>query len=83
MSKAIAIARNAARRSVDHARAALVLGCAAALILAGQTLPFCTHNFTIFARVRDGEGDLQKHKRNIGDRKRSQLSPAYLRWTSG
>lgn len=40
MSKAIAIARNAARRSVDHARAALVLGCAAALILAGQTLPF-------------------------------------------
>ena len=40
MSTAIAIARNAARRSADHARAAVVLGCAAALILAGQALPF-------------------------------------------
>jgi len=40
MSKTLAIARSAARRTGDHARAAIVLGCAAALIFAGQALPF-------------------------------------------
>lgn len=36
MSKAAAIARNAA----DYARAVIVFACAAALILAGEALPF-------------------------------------------
>ena len=40
MSKAIAIARNAVRETADHARVAIVLTCAGALILAGQALPF-------------------------------------------
>lgn len=40
MSKAVALARQTARRSADHARLAIVLGCAAALILAGEALPF-------------------------------------------
>ena len=40
MSKAIAIARTSAQRSADLARLAIVLACAAALILAGQALPF-------------------------------------------
>ena len=40
MSKAIALTRTAVRRSADHARVAIVLVCAASLILAGQALPF-------------------------------------------
>ena len=40
MSKAIALTRNAVRRSADHVRLAIVLACAAALIMAGQALPF-------------------------------------------
>ena len=40
MSKAIALTRSAARQSADWARLAIVLGCAGALILAGQALPF-------------------------------------------
>jgi len=40
MSKIIAIARGAARQTGDQVRAAIVLGCAAALILADQPLPF-------------------------------------------
>ena len=40
MSKAIALTRTAVRRSADHARLAIVLGCAGALIMAGQVLPF-------------------------------------------
>ena len=40
MSKAIALTRNAVRHSADHARLAIVLACAAALIMAGQALPF-------------------------------------------
>lgn len=40
MSNVIAIARDAARQTGDRARAAIVLGCAAALILADQALPF-------------------------------------------
>jgi len=40
MSKAIALTRSAVRQSADYARVAIVLGCAAALILAGQALPF-------------------------------------------
>jgi hypothetical protein len=40
MSKAIAIVRTAARESADGARVVVVLGCAVALILAGQALPF-------------------------------------------
>jgi hypothetical protein len=39
MSKAIALARNTVRDSVDLARLAIVLGCAGALILAGASLP--------------------------------------------
>ncbi len=39
MSKAISIARTAAVRSAGHARIAIVLACAAALILAGEALP--------------------------------------------
>jgi hypothetical protein len=34
-----ALTRSAVRRSADYARIAIVLGCAAALILAGQALP--------------------------------------------
>jgi hypothetical protein len=40
MSKAIALTRTAVRHGADHARWAIVLGCAAALIMAGQALPF-------------------------------------------
>ena len=40
MSKAIALARNTVRDGADLARLAIVLGCAAALIMAGQALPF-------------------------------------------
>jgi len=40
MSKVVAIARHAFRDNVDFARMAIVLGCAAALILAGEALPF-------------------------------------------
>jgi hypothetical protein len=40
MSKAIAVTRRAARQGADHARVAIVLACAAALIMAGQALPF-------------------------------------------
>ena len=40
MSKAIALSRTAARHSADAARLAIVLACAAALIMAGQALPF-------------------------------------------
>jgi len=40
MSKAIVLTRYAVRHSADHARLVIVLGCAAALILAGQVLPF-------------------------------------------
>ena len=40
MSKAIALTRTAVRRSADHARLAIVLACAAALIMAGEALPF-------------------------------------------
>lgn len=39
MSKAIALTVNAARHSADTARVAIVLACAAALILAGQAVP--------------------------------------------
>jgi hypothetical protein len=39
MSKAIALTRSAARHSADYARVAIVLACAAALIMAGQALP--------------------------------------------
>ena len=39
MSKAIALTRQAARHSADYARVAIVLACAAALILAGEALP--------------------------------------------
>jgi hypothetical protein len=39
MSKAIALTRSAARHSADYARLAIVLGCAMALIMAGQALP--------------------------------------------
>lgn len=39
MSKAIALTRTAVRRSADHARVAIVLACAAALIMAGEALP--------------------------------------------
>ena len=38
--KAIALTRNAARHGADYARLTVVLACAAALILAGQALPF-------------------------------------------
>jgi len=38
MSQAIALTRRTAR--IEHARLAIVLACAAALILAGQALPF-------------------------------------------
>jgi len=40
MTKAIALTRSAVRQSAGHARLAIVLACAAALILAGQALPF-------------------------------------------
>jgi hypothetical protein len=40
MSKAIALTRSAARHSGDYARLAIVLACAAALIMAGQAFPF-------------------------------------------
>ena len=40
MSKALALTRTAVRHGADHARLAIVLACAAALILAGQALPF-------------------------------------------
>jgi len=39
MSKAIATARNSVRKSADLARVAIVLACAGALILAGETGP--------------------------------------------
>jgi hypothetical protein len=40
MSKAIALTRSAARHSAGTARVAIVLACAATLIMAGQALPF-------------------------------------------
>lgn len=40
MSKAAVMARQAAREAAEYARMAIVLGCAAALILAGDFLPF-------------------------------------------
>jgi len=40
MSKAIALTRSAVRHSADYARLAIVLACAAALIMAGEVLPF-------------------------------------------
>jgi hypothetical protein len=40
MSKAASITRKTAVGAVDFARAAIVLACAGALILAGQALPF-------------------------------------------
>lgn len=40
MSKAIALTRTAVRHSGDYLRVAIVLACAASLILAGQALPF-------------------------------------------
>ncbi len=40
MSKALALTRTAVRHGADHARVAIVFACAAALILAGQALPF-------------------------------------------
>jgi hypothetical protein len=40
MSKVIALTRSAARHGADYARVAIVLACAASLILAGQALPF-------------------------------------------
>lgn len=39
MSKAIALSRKYAIESVEALRCAIVLGCAAALIAAGQMLP--------------------------------------------
>lgn len=40
MSKAIALTRSAARHGAGYVRVAIVLACAAALIMAGQALPF-------------------------------------------
>ena len=40
MSKAIALSRTVALDSVELLRMAVVLGCAAALIAAGNALPF-------------------------------------------
>lgn len=40
MSKAIALTRSYAADSVELLRCAIVLGCAAALIAAGNALPF-------------------------------------------
>jgi hypothetical protein len=40
MSKAITLTRSAARHSADYARLAIVLACAASLIMAGKALPF-------------------------------------------
>lgn len=40
MSKAISLTRIAVHHGADTARVAIVLACAAALILAGQALPF-------------------------------------------
>ena len=39
MSKAVSLARKTAFGAADYARAAIVLACAGALILAGQALP--------------------------------------------
>jgi len=39
MSKAVALTRKTIRESADHARLAIVLACAGALIFAGQALP--------------------------------------------
>jgi hypothetical protein len=39
MSKAVSIARKTAFAAADYTRAAIVLACAGALILAGQALP--------------------------------------------
>jgi len=39
MSKVLVNARNTAFNAADHARAAIVLACASALILAGNALP--------------------------------------------
>jgi hypothetical protein len=39
MSKAIALTRIAVRQSAEPVRLAIVLACAAALIMAGQALP--------------------------------------------
>ena len=39
MTKVLALARNTVRDSADYLRVAVVVGCAAALILAGQALP--------------------------------------------
>ena len=44
MSKAATFARRTFRDSVDFVRMAIVLGCAGALILAGQALPFYSFN---------------------------------------
>jgi hypothetical protein len=40
MSKAVSAVRNIAARQAETARVAIVLACAAALILAGEALPF-------------------------------------------
>jgi hypothetical protein len=40
VSQALALARHAAARTAGHVRPALVVACAAALILAGSPLPF-------------------------------------------
>lgn len=40
MSKALILVRNAAHRGLDAVQTVLVLGCALALILAGDALPF-------------------------------------------
>lgn len=40
MSKALALTTDAVRLSAEHARFAIVLACATALILAGKALPF-------------------------------------------
>jgi hypothetical protein len=40
MSKAIVLTRTAVRHSAEPVRLAIVLACAAALILAGQPVPF-------------------------------------------
>jgi hypothetical protein len=39
MSKAVTFVRKTAFGTADHARAAIVLACAGALILAGQAFP--------------------------------------------
>lgn len=40
MSKAAILARATVRNAADYARAAIVIACAVALILAGEALPF-------------------------------------------